>query len=41
MTRAEARRLSGGKADENGPDPAEDPIVYLEEDRKESEKTEK
>lgn len=40
MTRAEARRLSGREADENGPDPAEDPILYLE-DREEPEKKEK
>jgi hypothetical protein len=41
MTRAEARRLSGRENDERGPDPTEDPIVYLEEARKEPEKKEK
>ena len=37
MTRAEARRLSGRETDEGGPDPTEDPILYLE-DREEPEK---
>lgn len=36
MTREEARRLRGDdpqKPEENGPDPAEDPIVYLRDGR--------
>ena len=34
MTRAEARRLLGHEVpgtEDNGPDPTEDPILYLEE----------
>lgn len=40
MTRAEARRLLGQDKDD-GPDPTEDPVLYLEESQKEPEKTEK
>ena len=42
MTRAEARRLSGREVPEidDGPDPAEDPIAYLQEARKEAEERE-
>ena len=44
MTRDEDRRLSRRElpeTDENGPDPTEDPIVYLQESRKEAEEREK
>ena len=45
MTRDEARRLSRREVPEtdenNGPDPTEDPIVYLQEVRKEAEEREK
>lgn len=44
MTREEAGRLSRREVpetDESGPDPAEDPIVYLQEIRKEAEEGEK
>ena len=44
MTRAEARRLLGHEVPgtgENGPDPTEDPILYLEEGREEPEEGEK
>jgi len=44
VTRDEARRLSHREVpetDDNGPDPTEDPIVYLQESRKEAEEREK
>ena len=40
MTRAEGRRLYGPhtpESEEGGPDPTEDPILYLEEREKEKE----
>jgi hypothetical protein len=44
MMRAEARRLLGHEVpgmEDNGPDPTEDPILYLEEGRDEPEEREK
>lgn len=44
MTPDEARRLSRRKVpemDDNGPDPTEDPALYLEEGNKEPEEREK
>ncbi len=43
MTRAEARRLLGREAPEadDGPDPTEDPALYLEEVREEAGEAEK
>ena len=44
MTRAEARRLLGHEdkgSEDNGPDPTEDPILYLEEGREEPGEREK
>lgn len=41
MTRAEGRRLYGPQvpgAEEGGPDPTEDPILYLEERKEEEER---
>lgn len=44
MTRDEARRLSRrevSETDDNGPDPTEDPALYLQEVRKEAEERKK
>ena len=43
MTRAEARRLLGREAAEtdDGPDPTEDPVLYLQEGREEAGEGEK